>query len=116
LDIGDVGHQEQTGCAFGRREALRRHYVVAEPIGTTLYSSILGNHDEVPRLQCSTIVNSGSVTSCAENQESIVQFHLFEYEMSRGFVRGKSWGHEPSEVKLVNYTGLFHLFSMQKQV
>ena len=29
----------------------------------------------------------------------IVQFHLFEYEMSREFVRGKSWGHEPSEVK-----------------
>ena len=118
LGIGDVGHQEQAGCAFGRREPLRRHYVVAEPIGTTLYSSILGNHDEVQLVQCSTIVNSGlkSVTSCAENQKSIVQFHLFEYEMSREFVRGKSWGHDPSEVKLVNYTGLSPFFSMQKRV
>ena len=42
-----------------------------------------------------------------------MQFHLFEYEMSREFVRGKSWDHEPNEV---NYTGLFPFFSMQKQV
>ena len=64
----------------------RGHYVVAEPIGTTLYSSILGNHDEVPPVQSSTIVNSGlkSVTFSPQGQDSIVQFHLFEYEMSRG--------------------------------
>ena len=85
----------QAGCALGHREALRGHYVVAEPIGATFNSSILSNHDEVPPVQSSTIVNSGlkSVTFSPHDQDSIVQIHLFEYEMSRGLkfsMRGKS--------------------------
>jgi len=37
-------------------------------------------------VQSSTIVNSGflSVAFSPQGQGSIVQFHLFEYEMSRG--------------------------------
>ena len=47
---------------------------------------------------------------------SIVQIHLFEYEMSHEFVRGNPWVQEPIEDKLVNYAGHFPFFSMQKQV
>ena len=38
-----------------------------------------------------------------------MQFHLFEYEMSREFVRGKSWGHEPRPNP---YSGLLSCFPM----
>jgi hypothetical protein len=44
-----------------------------------------------------------------EVKGSIVQFHLFEYEMSREFVRGKSWGHEPRPDP---YSGLLSCFPM----
>ena len=86
LDVGDVRHQEQAGCALDHREALRGHYALVELIGATLNSSTLGNHDRPVPVQCSTIVNSGfkSVTFSPHDQDSILQFHLFEYEMSRG--------------------------------
>ena len=76
-------------CAFDRHEAYAlRHFVVAcaEPIGASQCSLILGNHDRPVPVQSSTIVNSGlqSVTFSPHDQDSIVQFYLFEYEMSRG--------------------------------
>ena len=88
LGIGNVSHQEEGRCAFGRREALRSHYVATKLIGATLNSSPSGNHDRPVPVQSSTIVNSGlkSVTFSPQGEGSIVQFHLFEYEMSRGQV------------------------------
>ena len=61
-------------------------YCVAEPFGAWCHSSILGNHDRPVPVQSSTIVNSGflSVAFSPQGQGSIVQIHLFEYEMSRG--------------------------------
>ena len=47
--------------------------------------------------ECSTEDSVGEWFSLFEG--TIVQFHHFEYEISREFVRGKSWGHEPSEIK-----------------
>ena len=79
------------------------------------HSSILGNHDAMPPLQCWAKRENEftPVPFLLEVKGSIVQFHLFEYEMSREFVRGKSWGHEPRPNP---YSGLLSCFSMLKLV
>ena len=81
-----MGNGKEGAQGEGRRLCVATKYVATKLVGATLYSSPSGNHNRSVPVQCSTIVNSGlkSVTSCAENQKSIVQFHLFEYEMSRG--------------------------------
>ena len=66
--------------------------------------------DAVQR-QCSIEDSVGEWFSFFEG--SIVQFHHFEYEMSREFVKGKSWGHEPRPNP---YSALFPFFSMPEQV
>ena len=50
------------------------------------HSSILGNHDAMPPLQCWAKRENEftPVPFLLEVKGSIVQFHLFEYEMSRG--------------------------------
>ena len=73
--------------------------------------------DPARPIQC--CASDGSKILCERWRQLFENIHhaipSFEYEMSREFVRGKSWGHEPSEVKLVNYTGLFPFFSMQNR-
>ena len=53
----------------------------------------------VRRRQCSAGRNVQTILDvrlfCFKVKAPSCKFHLFEYEMSREFVRGKSWGHEP---------------------
>ena len=53
---------------------------------------IPGNHDAMPPLQCWAKRENEFTPTVSRLffEDSIVQFHLFEYEMSREFVRGKS--------------------------
>ena len=64
------------------------HIDVEEALSADRRSSILGNHDEVevPPLQCWAKRENDSrpLSPRLFFEDSIVQFHLFEYEMSRG--------------------------------
>ena len=68
------------------------HFDAEEPLNADRRSSIPGNHDAVPPLQCWAKRENDSrpLSPRLFFEDSIVQFHLFEYEMSREFVRGKS--------------------------
>ena len=75
----------------------------------SIHSSILGNHDAMPppAVLAKREHEFTPVPFLLEVKGSIVQFHLFEYEMSREFVRGKSWGHEPKPNPLFRTFVLF---------
>ena len=60
-------------------------------------------------VQCSAAIEDSVGEWLSFFEGSIVQFHLFEYEMTREFVRGESWGHEPRPNP---YSALFLFFSM----
>ena len=83
-------------------------HLTADWITTLLYWP---NAIDAVQRQCSIEDSVGEWFSFFEG--SIVQFRHFEYEMSREFVKGKSWGHEPRPNP---YSALFPFFSMLKQV
>ena len=62
------------------------HFDAEEPLNADRRSSIPGNHDAMPPLQCWAKRENEFRPSpfLLEVKGSIVQFHLFEYEMSRG--------------------------------
>ena len=62
------------------------HFDAEEPLNADRRSSIPGNHDAMPPLQCWAKRENEftPVPFLLEVKGSIVQFHLFEYEMSRG--------------------------------
>ena len=82
----------ERGCAPYHQILRQGRYFVADSFGATSPKWTLSNHDQVPPLQCWAKRENDSRPSpfLLEVKGSIVQFHLFEYEMSREFVRGKS--------------------------
>ena len=84
--------RRERGCAPYHQTSFLSRYVAAKPIGASVNKRIPGNHNAMPPLQCwakreNEFTPTVSSFFC---WHSIVQFHLFEYEMSREFVRGKS--------------------------
>ena len=64
------------------------HIDVEEALSANRHSSTPGNHDAMPPLQCLAKRENDSTPTAflLEVKGSIVQFHLFEYEMSRGLL------------------------------
>ena len=85
--------RRERGCAPYHQTSFLSRYVAAKPIGASGDKRILGNHDAMLPLQCSAKRENEftPVSFLLEVKGSIAQFDLFEYEMSREFVRGKSW-------------------------
>ena len=86
--------RRERGCAPYHQTSFLSRYVAAKPIGASEDKRILGNHDAMPPLQCwAKRVNEFTpVPFLLEVKGSIVQFHLFEYEMSCGLNDVKSLG------------------------
>ena len=84
--------RRERGCAPYHQTSFLSRYCVAEASGALQDKRIPGNHDAMPPLQCWAKRENDSTPTAflLEVKGSIVQFHLFEYEMSREFVRGKS--------------------------
>ena len=106
---------EGRGCAPHHHASSQGHYVRAESPGANSITRTPGNRDATLPVQCwAERADDFRRSPFFVSRSGLhLQFHLFEYEMSREFVRGKTWGHEPRPNP---YSALFPFFSMIKQV